>query len=146
MNASLQRAAEVIASELVSLARVVVAEKDLSDSSLSDTIRTSVEARNGGIVIDMLFDNYIEYVECGRRPGQEKRPPIDALRDWAVNKGISSDNSTLCAISEAIWRDGVEARPVLATLSGYIERQFESKWADLLFEALVDDLTNYFNT
>ncbi|NDV69255.1 hypothetical protein [Dysgonomonas sp. 25] len=149
MSTRLKKVAEVIATEMLALAQIIVAETDggsLSGSHLRETIRTQVQTESDSVVISLLFDNYIEYIENGRAPRQGKRPPIDALREWAIGKGIEPDNDTLFAIAEAIWRDGIEPRPIMATLEERIGKQFETRWAEMLFEALTDDLIKYFNS
>lgn len=148
MTSGLKKVIEVIASEMLALAQAVTSEVDagsLKGRSLCDTIRTQVREQDGGVVISLLFDNYIEYIENGCAPKQGKRPPTDDLREWAIKNGIQPDNDTLYALSEAIWHDGIEPRPILATLEERITGQFDARWADMLFEALIDDLTKYFN-
>ena len=58
---------------------------------------------------------------------------------------IPTDNNTLFLIARAIWRDGHEGRPILATLEEKIDRKFETEWYDQLFEATIDELNKYFN-
>ena len=100
---------------------------------------------NGNIVIEAYFDNYITFLEKGRAPRKGKFPPLDELRDWALARNIPTDNSTLFLIARAIWRDGHEGRPILATLEERIDRRFETEWYDQLFEATIDELNRYFN-
>lgn len=108
-------------------------------------INVSWHEQNGNIVIDTYFGNYLTYIENGRAPRKGKFPPLDELRDWALARNIPADNSTLFLIARAIWRDGHEGRPILATLEERIEHKFETEWYDKLFEATIDELTKYFN-
>ncbi|GAB6007505.1 hypothetical protein [Dysgonomonas reticulitermitis] len=110
----------------------------LKDSALVKDVGSRISFGNNGdnVVIELLFNNYIDYIEKGRRPG--KMPPISALKEWAQSRGISTDNSTLFAIANAIKRDGIEGRPVLATLEREIENSFENEWYDKLFEAMTN--------
>ncbi|NDV79323.1 hypothetical protein [Dysgonomonas sp. 511] len=108
----------------------------LADSRLKDEVEVNVAEKNGSLVVETLFSNYIDYLEHGRRPRQGKQPPIDALRDWALSRGIPTDNSTLFLISRAIWRDGQQPRPILATLEEEVERMMDEKWNDELLEAI----------
>lgn len=114
----------------------------LKNSTLMQNISFSAEDESN-VVIRTFFDNYIQYIEQGRIAGT--MPPISALEVWAKQRGISTDNSTLYAIANAIKRDGIAARPVLATLEKEIEKRFEQQWADQLFKALTTELTKYFN-
>lgn len=120
-------------------------KNSLRDSALNNKVRIRTQQTKDSIVIEALFDNYIDYVEQGRKPRSGKKPPIDALRDWALARGIPTDNSTLFLIGRAIWRDGYEGRPILATLEDEIEKAFNERWAEQLFDAITDEFTKYFN-
>jgi len=151
MNTDIQKVIENIASDIITLSRSIMEQQkttgrhSLKDSELYENVRTEIQETEHGIIIKALFDNYINYIEQGRIPKEGKRPPIDALKDWAINKGITPDNNTLWAISTAIWRDGYEARPILSVLDSKLTEEFNNKWANQLFEAVIKDLTKYFN-
>jgi hypothetical protein len=121
-----------------------VGKNTLKDSNLKKDFETKVE-KGESIVIECLMNHYIDYIEAGRTEKYKKRPPISALRDWALKNNISTDNRTLYAISVAIWKDGYAARPILATLDELIEQQFETVWGLELFKAIIDELEKYFN-
>ncbi|MBB4036958.1 hypothetical protein GGR21_002872 [Dysgonomonas hofstadii] len=145
MKDSITQIIEVIAADVMKLSHIVMENNNLKNSALDKNMRVQVKQADNSIVIETLFDNYIDYIEQGRKPMTGKQPPIDALRDWALSRGIPTDNSTLFLISRAIWRDGTESRPILSALEEEIEKAFDEKWADQLFEAITDELTKYFN-
>jgi hypothetical protein len=147
MDSALTKVIEAIAADVLTLARAVVAQNDvgtnpktgkntLKNSRLQDGVQVMVRSLGQPAIIEAMFDNYIRFVEQGRRPRSGKQPPTDALRDWALARGIPADNSTLFLIARAIWRDGYQGRPVLATLEEEIDRRFDDTWADMLFEAI----------
>ncbi|WP_101688273.1 hypothetical protein [Dysgonomonas massiliensis] len=145
---ALYRAGEVITSEMVALAQRAIGEalgKEGSSSRLADSLLTEIDLSGDSLVIKLLMDNYVGYIDRGRKPRSDKLVPIDELRDWALEKGIDVDNGTLYAISQAIWRDGIAPRPILSKIEEYADRAFDERWADLLMDALIDDLTTYFN-
>lgn len=145
---ALYRAGEVIAAEMVALARRAIGEalgKEGSSTSLADSLLTEIDMSDESLVIKLLMDNYVGYIDHGRKPRSGKLVPIDELRDWALEKGIDAGNGTLYAISQAIWRDGIAPRPILSKIEEYADRAFDERWADLLMDALIDDLTTYFN-
>ena len=144
MKDSITQIMEAMANDVLRLSHIVRENNNLKDSVLDKNTRVEVKQTGDSIVIETLFDNYIDYIEQGRKPMTGKQPPIDALRDWALSRGISTDNSTLFLISRAIWRDGIEGRPILSTLEEAIEKDFDEKWADQLFEAITEELTKYF--
>lgn len=147
---------EEIGRDIVALAQFVIdndsigmnkksRKNTLKDSLLMRDVdsRVSFGSNGDNVVIEVLFNNYIDYIEKGRRPG--KMPPVNALKEWAQSRGIPTDNGTLYAIANAIKRDGIEGRPILATLEQRIEDSFENDWADKLFDAMISELNEYFN-
>ena len=117
----------------------------LADSKLRDDVKTEIRNLGEPVIIEALFDNYVTFLEWDRPKKYGKRPPIDELLEWAKSKGIPTDNNTLFAISTAIWRDGHEGRPILATLEKEIEKSFNSEVYDNLINAIIDELIKYFN-
>lgn len=153
---STQYAALVIAQKALELARSVmdddavgvnikVGVNTLRDSDLRAQLEATVKSMDD-LVITLLFNHYVEYIERGRPPKYGKKPPIDALQDWAAKNGIPTDASTLWAISTAIWRDGYAGRPVFATLDKLVDEAFARNWADNIFEEITEQLTEFFNT
>lgn len=133
---------ETIANEILTLAHTLMEspEMGLRQSALNRDVRVVVSSYENPVVIETVFNDYIDYIEQGRKPMTGKQPPIDALRDWALAHGIATDNSTLFLISRAIWRNGYEARPILATLEQEIDERWESEWADMIFEEIMNQL------
>lgn len=155
MDTAITKAMEAIAADVLKLSQTILSDRNigtntktgkntLKNSALEDSVRVEIRKMGESVVIETLFDNYISYIEQGRKPRTGKQPPIDALRDWALSRGIPTDNSTLFLIGRAIWRDGYEGRPVLATLEEEIEKQWDGKWADMLFDTIMDELNKYF--
>lgn len=154
MTPSLKKAIDQITNEIAILAGDIFKDDKISRNpkvnkntlrEKAKDVNVSWRAANGNIVIEAYFDNYITFLEKGRVPRKGKFPPLDELRDWALSRNIPSDNSTLFLIARAIWRDGHEGRPILATLEERIDSKFETEWYDQLFEATIDELNKYFN-
>lgn len=89
-------------------------------------------------------NDYIQYIESGRRP-KARKVPIDALREWARRKSIPSDNNTLYAIQQAIYRDGIKGRNITTAFYDVLDRKWDEEIADKLFQAITISLDNYFN-
>lgn len=143
--------ARVIAEDVVSLVRQVmegdvginrkVGINTLKDSELFKSVRSSA---SGDIVIDLLLNDYVIYVESGRRKGA-KMPPPTAIASWCKRKGLPSDNSTVWAICRAISRDGIAPRPVMATVFDLMDTdEWSGRWLDEVFEEVVRSLDEYF--
>ena len=94
----------------------------------------SVHATNDGdLVLDITLNDYIEYIENGRRAGG-KFPPMEAIIKWCKEKGIPTDNSTIFLIRRAIAREGVEPRPIMAKVFQELDSKWDNSWSDKLFE------------
>lgn len=147
---------EAIATDVLTLAHLILETDNISvnkktgkntlkDSALNANVATSVSEIQGEFVIKAIFNHYINYIEWDRPKKYGKKPPIDSLRDWAISRGLPTDNNTLWAISTAIWRDGHTGRPILAVLEKEIEEAFEKEYFDKIFESLISELNKFFN-
>lgn len=146
-----------IADDLLALAATVLEDdrvgtnekidkNTLRASALNGDLETAISRTNGeDPVIKALFNHYVVYLEWTRPPKYKKRPPIHVLKDWASKNGIPTDADTLWAISYAIWRDGHKGRPIFATMDKELDGLFMDDWADKLYNAIVDNLDNFFN-
>lgn len=142
--------AKTIASDIADIVRAVmssetgvnrkVGKNTLKDSELFRSVRTKAE---GDIVIDLLLNDYVIYVESGRRKGA-KMPPPAPIADWCRRKGLPADNSTVFAICRAIARDGIAPRPVMAEAFDMMDSSF-NWWGDIIFEEICGRLDEYFN-
>lgn len=146
------KVAEVIAKDVVDIVRSVmegetgvnrkVGINTLKDSELFKSVRASA---SGDVVIDLLLNDYIIYVESGRRKGA-KCPPFDVIARWCRRKGLPDDNGTVWAICRAISRDGIAPRPVMATAFEMMDdEKWSGRWLDLLFDELTEVLDKYFS-
>ena len=113
----------------------------LKDSRLAKTATMEVDLP----FIKIMVNDYILAIENGVKR-YSYCPPISDLRDWARRKGIPSDNNTLYAIQQAIWRDGIKGRPIIKTFYEMLDKEWEDSMADILFESIITNLMKYFNT
>jgi len=142
MNAAINKIIHAIASDVHLLIRQVFVENSLKDTALLHDMQLTVSAANNP-VIEVIFSDYVEYIEKGRVPGG-KQPPIDALRDWALKHSIPTDNQTLWLIARSIKNRGTAPRPILANLEKYVEESFENKWSGILFDTITDEVAKYY--
>ena len=143
MNDVTLKVLHAIAEDILSLAHLILDENGLKNSALKDDVRCAVEV-SGNPIITILFNDYVEYIENGRKPDSGEAPPISDLREWAQRKGLSSTNDVLYAVAETIKKQGIAPRPVLAVLEQQIEESFSNEWADQLFEAILEELEAFF--
>jgi hypothetical protein len=152
-----QLAIKKITEDLLALAAVILEDDTISanekvgrntlrNSALHGDLETSISSATGDDpVIKALFNHYVVYLEWTRPPKYKKKPPISVLKDWAAKNGIPTDADTLYRISYAIWRDGHKGRPIFATMDKELDGLFMDDWAGKLYDAIVDELDNYFN-
>jgi hypothetical protein len=151
MNENIIKAFNLLANDILSLFRAVL-ESDVGINAKvgKNTLKDSRLANTAVINSDIPFyhlilNAYIDDIENGRRVRQQPLVKIEALRDWARRKGISSDNHTLRIIQAAIWRDGIKGRPVMKTFWKMMDKEWKDSYAEVLFEAIVKELEEYFN-
>lgn len=114
--------------------------------SKSDIYRTlSVRAtHDGDLILDIVLNDYIQYIESGRRKGA-KFPPVEPIVRWCKERGIPTDNSTIFLIRRAISRDGIAARPIMAKVFDELDRSWENEWSDRLFDIIMEQINKFFN-
>ncbi len=144
MNEATLKVLNSIAEDILSLVYLVLDENGLENSALRDDVRCTVEA-SGNPMINILFNDYIKYIENGRKPNSGEAPPISDLREWAQRKGIPTTNDVLYAIAQTIKKQGIAPRPILARLEQQIEDSFANQWADQLFDAIMEELESFFD-
>jgi hypothetical protein len=155
MNKEVIKVINAIGNEIMFLFHSILEDDDISINSKvgKNTLRNSNLRKdfqqnikiNDSVIIENLFNHYIDYIEKGRKTETGKRPKIDDLRNWALKNNISTDNRTLYIISNAIFRDGYAARPILSKFDELIERKFGEVWFDELFDIIIKELNTYFN-
>jgi len=116
----------------------------LVNSNIYKTL--SVKATNDGdLVFDIILNDYLVYIENGRRKGA-KMPPVEPIVDWAKKHGIPTDNSTIYLIRRAISRDGVKPRPFMAHVFDELDREWNDTVADEIFNTIMLEIDKFFNS
>ena len=105
----------------------------------------SVKATNDGdLVFDIILNDYLVFIENGRRKGA-KMPPVEPIVRWCRQHGIPSDNSTVFLIRRAISRDGIKARPFMAYVMEELDGYWSEDWADEVFNKIMEQIDNFFS-
>ena len=99
---------------------------------------------SGNIVIQLLLNDYVQYIESGRKAGS-KFPPIQPIVQWAKKRGIPTDNSTIFLIRRAIAEDGIRPRPFMYKVLETIDKKWEGEWSSELFKELTKIIDEFFN-
>lgn len=99
---------------------------------------------SGNIVIKLLLNDYVQYIESGRKAGS-KFPPIQPIVQWAKKMGIKTDNSTIFLIRRAISEDGIKPRPFMYKVLETIDNKWDGEWSSELFQELTKIIDEFFN-
>ena len=110
----------------------------------SDIFKEMYAKASGNIVIELLLNDYVQYIESGRKSGS-KFPPIEAIRQWAKNKLGKEDNLTIYKIRSAIVRDGIKPRPFMYKVLNTIDKKWDGEWSSELFQELTKIIDEFFN-
>jgi len=153
MEESLDKIIRVIANDILSIARMVLESNNLINEKVgrntiapdSDLYKTlQVRASNDGdIVFDLMLNDYLVFIESGRRAGA-KFPPVEPIVRWARKRGIPTDNNTIYLIRRAISRDGIKPRPFMAYIFDEMDDRWDSTWSDRIFEKIMEQIDNFF--
>lgn len=121
----------------------------LVGSNLYKQIKRSWKEDGDNIVIDTFFNDYIGYIEWDRPPKYKKRPPTREIVKWLQRKHIVSSNDNINSvsyvISRSIWKKGWKGRKITEALDKYVDSHFDEKYADMIFNALFQEVDNYFS-
>lgn len=137
--------------EIMDIVRVVMESNLLDNHKVgrntiigSDIYKTlQVKSTNDGdLVFDILLNDYLTYIESGRRKGA-KMPPVEPIVRWARSRGIPTDNSTIFLIRRAISRDGIQPRPFMATVMEQIDLDMPN-WYDKIFDEITKLINDFF--
>lgn len=114
----------------------------LVDGRIFQEIETDVEDVE---LVNLLVNDYITYIESGRRPGTY--PPPNVIAEWCQRRGIPSDNTTVYLICRSIYEKGIPARPIFDGNGGVwdmIDKEW-STWSEVIFQTITDYLSEDFN-
>ena len=113
----------------------------LVDGRIFQEIETDVEDVE---LVNLLVNDYIQYIESGRRPGTY--PPPNVIAEWCQRRHIPSDNRTVYLICRSIYEKGIPARPIFDGNGGVwdmIDKEW-STWSDVIFQTITDYLSDDF--
>jgi hypothetical protein len=105
---------------------------------------TQAKIEKNDWVFDLFYNDYLQYIEEGRKP-KARKVPIRPLIDWMKRNLISDDVRVAYAIRESIYKLGIPARPLLEPFENMLDERFEEKIFDEIFNTIITELDKYFN-
>lgn len=124
-----------------------------SDYSVNVKSNTTLEFTNldvqakieeNDFTFNLFYNDYLEYIESGRKP-KARKVPIMAIISWMKRNFISDDVRVAYAIRESIYQLGIPARPLLQPFGNMLDKRFEEKLYDYIFNTITEKLDNFFN-
>lgn len=106
---------------------------------------TQAKIEKNDCVFDLFYNDYLQYIEEGRKP-KARKVPIRPLIDWMKRNLISDDVRVAYAIRESIYQLGIPARPLLEPFGEMLDKRFEEKIYDEIFNTIITNLDKYFTT
>lgn len=117
-----------------------------ASGTLVKSVNAKVRTDGKKAVIEVFAEDYLRYVDKGRRPG--KHPPIKPLKEWVALKGM--ETSAAYAIANKIAAKGIPATPVVNPTVKKVEESFGSEYEreleKILGAVLVNDVFSKTNT
>lgn len=151
---------------LLEVHRIIQSEVGINKKTGYNTLADSgLEVNTHGKVtdegIDVEFPHYIVYVEWDRPKKYKSPPPFSVILDWVKKRGIQPTALNLKTVEQiawmmryVIWRDGWEKRIIAglnrdftgeSPLDEYIDKMWEEKWADMLYDEITKEFEKYFD-
>lgn len=153
MDGSISVIEKAIANDILEIARMILESNNLinnkvgrntiaPDSDLYKDLKV-VARDDGDIVFDLMLNDYLVFIESGRRAGA-KFPPVEPIVRWAKKRGIPTDNSTIFLIRRAISRDGISPRPFMDYIFEEMDERWDNEWSDKIFDKIMERIDNFF--
>lgn len=115
--------------------------KAVASGGLINSLKIDVEKTDDGAIISLAGNDYITFIEKGRKRG--KYAPLKPLEKWVRAKGLATEQkkvtSIAFAINNKIKREGIKPRPIL-------ENTFNNNlpmYDKIVSDALDKDLNKY---
>jgi len=124
----------------------LIADDKVASGKLLNSIETYVTYNNLEFLVTIKAEDYLEYVEYGRRPG--KMPPVSKILEWVKVRNIMPEprngklptpENLAWAISKKIARDGILPTYSLADTLETVNRMY----LNLIQEAVQKDFDAY---
>lgn len=146
---------ELFASEIG--VNLKVGKNTLKGSKLEHNVSGQVTDNS----IDISFPHYIVFIEWDRPERYKNPPPYSVILNWIKEKNIQPTAGNIHTVEQlawtiryAIWRDGWTKRLIAglnrdydymkSPLDQYIDKMWESKWSDEIYDLIMDEINRYF--
>ena len=152
MNELANKIAKQLSREIMYVWRELMSSEN-SDYAVNVKSNTTLEFTNldvqakieeNDFQFNLFYNDYLEYIESGRKP-KARKVPIRPLIDWMKRNLISDDVKVAYAIRESIYQLGIPPRPLLQPFGNMLDKRFEEKLYDYIFDTITEKLDLFFN-
>ena len=159
MNSDINKLAREFSDDLIKEARRLMSSEmgvnkktgtnTLHNSDLYKKLEAEVQQNQDDLIINVLFNFYIVYINWERPPFYKKWPRVDAIKKWIISKNICPTNLTInqftYLVGKSIYEKGHAARPILDTLFNNTNKLWENHYAEQFFLTTIKPIIDYFN-
>jgi hypothetical protein len=110
----------------------------VASGSLINSINYRLQDTANGINVILLANDYLQYVDRGRRPGTY--PPIQAIQRWVTIKGLPKEAAW--AIRQNIFKFGIKPTNVIRKTQNIMDitrnanRKYEQRMVDNIVKVI----------
>jgi len=126
MDKGIQDVIKTIADDVQELMRTVSGDK-----------RATTRIAGNSVVADAFYENFLEWDGMSRTG---KQSSVSDIKDWALGRGLPTDNKTINRIRRIVWQDGHSGQPLLVALEKEIDLMMEKEWSDMITDWVVKEL------
>lgn len=110
------------------LTQQLISADKVASGNLINSLDYEVLETVNGLVLKIIADDYLKFVDEGRRPG--KRPPQKAILKWVEQRGIKikkqTSSQTAFVIARSIGKKGIKPTNVLKKTQQAIFRNIQA--------------------
>tara|TARA_R110000868_G_scaffold408585_5_gene691971 strand:- start:2172 stop:2624 length:453 start_codon:yes stop_codon:yes gene_type:complete len=117
----------------------------------SSDLYKSVEVKPTLTGFQVWANDYLEYIDSGRKPGAKKIPIKDLIR-WLKKTGISKTNkgakliNLAFIIQKSIYKKGIKSKNILKPIEKEMEAILEIRFEEEFLKAVEEDITKSLKT
>ena len=126
---------------IAELTSQLISADKVASGSLINSLSYEVLETVDGLILKIIADDYLQYVDQGRKPG--KRPPQKAIIKWIETRGIKinkqSTKQTAFVIARSIGLKGIKPTNVLKKTQQNIYKNIQT----LISKGIEIDIQEY---
>jgi hypothetical protein len=146
MNENLKKALDTIGADVIKeLTKQLIQQKKKSSGELIDSLDYNTIDVIDGIILNIMANDTLKYVDQGRRKGA-KQPPVQGIIPWIKKnnikiKGVKSVEQTAFVIAKSISKKGIKPTKVIEKTKNNVMKNI----TELVKKASIEDINQMIN-